>query len=440
MDFLKDMSSVKSIHTKGLMKGDWNRMKSNDSSKTIFQSHTHPNFSLTFIRAFLVMVGVDNENHSFFWDPNSKNLFPMSPVKIDNNLTVEVTAPKVSGKSVIESFRESSFLEQEKGFRAKIDDLTKQVESLQLICVTQERNLRILARDAEKKQPEKKQGDKKNVKVKFKKKPKSNKDLPGEKPPFEFLNIPDSEKAPTREPLQVVQPQRACGVSGALYDPSRMHDLWGGPQLPHGASHYSADRLYDGYSSYDPYRPPFQLPYEEQYLRQGFEYAGQFQSGPSIQGHGSYNDSTFHQLHQKQNYGSHVRSPKQFGHQDYRHVNKNIVCGPASLQQRQCVSSFSKKPFEKPALRQQLVEENANYKSHGEHKYYREEPLRAPSSAVPKRNFYSATKQQPCANGIPSANLMHGDAKEEHMANVFDPQNYVKDVALPSIIEEGALS
>merc|ERR1719320_2324686 len=140
-------------------------------------------------------------------------------------------------------------------FEAKIDDLNKQVQSLQMICVTQDRKLRRPAREGMKNQT-----GTENEKEKRKRQQVKDIDKAGDKPLFTYSNISPPEHVPLQYRQDLSRPNVDPGHSP--YDPVHMYDHWGGPPLPNGPSSYEPGGTYEAFYGYDPYRSPFQAPYE----------------------------------------------------------------------------------------------------------------------------------------------------------------------------------
>merc|ERR1719204_1490529 len=95
------------------MKGSWKR-KSMETSKSIFQSETHPNFTLTFARAFLVVVGVDKDSYSYYWDKDTGSLTLLQEAKKEDTLTIDVLRTDSTSVKPAQSIKVSkSFVERE---------------------------------------------------------------------------------------------------------------------------------------------------------------------------------------------------------------------------------------------------------------------------------------------------------------------------------------
>jgi len=130
MDKLVD---AKTICTEGLMTGNWKRITSKKVPSQIFQSESHSDYSLKFTKAWLVEVRNDSEEQSFgyFWDPTKGDLTAISMPQEDHTLAVELL--EVEAQKDENDNREDLIRENEK-LVAKVDDLQKQVYSLQFIC------------------------------------------------------------------------------------------------------------------------------------------------------------------------------------------------------------------------------------------------------------------------------------------------------------------
>jgi len=140
MGTMDNLVHATEIHTDGLMQGSWNRIASEESSKQIFQSKTHPDFTLKFTKAWLVEVKNDTEklSYTYFWDPVQGYLTATDATQEDHKLAVKLVEVELQ-KNQNESL--SDTILKNENLQAKIDDLQKQVYSLQYICSGQQQTL-----------------------------------------------------------------------------------------------------------------------------------------------------------------------------------------------------------------------------------------------------------------------------------------------------------
>jgi len=132
------------IHTNGLMRGSWNRVASETSFDHIFQSWTHPNLKLKFTKAYLLEIQNENEepSYTYFWNPVEGYLTESTPSEENKKLSVELVVTEVQDDESNEILEECR--REKNKSQTKIDDLTKQLHSMQLICNVQEKSLKYL--------------------------------------------------------------------------------------------------------------------------------------------------------------------------------------------------------------------------------------------------------------------------------------------------------
>jgi len=230
-----DLVNAKSIRTTGLMKGPWSRVTSQIASNFVFISETHPNFRLTFAKAYLVTVEWDGSNkYDYFWNPETKDL----GVKWEeNNLTIDVvdgdTAECKQKSNRNQKDYLSALVKENRVLRSKIDDLSKQVQSLQYICMNQEKNLVNLTYDEDGKRRDSESVRNKTTDI-------------ANKPNVQNLNVPTSNRSQMQQcsPLRSYDTQRPPTFEPFVNGPS--------PTL---------NRRYDPFYA-DPHCLPFHAPYE----------------------------------------------------------------------------------------------------------------------------------------------------------------------------------
>jgi len=144
---LDHLERAKTIHTEGMMKGKWNKKIEKRTSQFVFESESHPNFTLTFTKAYLVEIseGDSKKMYHYFWDPILGYLCERRFLKGEGSLSVEILKLDIND-SVLENenlVKQSMRLLQKQisEIRKKNGDLKKQVQSLQHICESQERTL-----------------------------------------------------------------------------------------------------------------------------------------------------------------------------------------------------------------------------------------------------------------------------------------------------------
>jgi hypothetical protein len=245
MDILPNVAQAKSINTTGLIKGMWNRI---DAKETLFVSDTHPDYTLKFETAYTVIVtqAGNGNSHCYYWDPKAGELAEKAPLKWEYSLSVDVlsTNTKETMESKSENSKESSTsMEKEiKTLRTKIDDLTKQVESLQFICSNQERDLVAYTYGGERRRADPKTGRKID---------RRSEPVLGNKPPSQLLKIPP-DQAPMPPPPGYPFYQYPIGYP---HDDHMYLQPW---RPPFGPPTYPA---HPGYEAYYGHPDPRHLPH-----------------------------------------------------------------------------------------------------------------------------------------------------------------------------------
>jgi len=137
----KNVERAVSIYTEGMMKGVWNK-KADESAfpHCVFQSQSHPNYTLTFTKTYLVEVseGVEKNMYHYFWDPKHGYLCERRILNGKGSLSVEILKSEINDSAN----QEVQVLERKiEKLLKKNKDLEMQVKSLQYICENQERTL-----------------------------------------------------------------------------------------------------------------------------------------------------------------------------------------------------------------------------------------------------------------------------------------------------------
>jgi len=144
---LDNLERAKTIHTEGMMKGKWNKKIEKRTSQYVFQSQSHPNFTLTFTKAYLVEIseGDSKKMNHYFWDPILGYLYERRFLKGEGSLSVEILKFDINDSmSEEENVVKQSTRDLQKEISAikkQNEDLKKQLQSLLYICGSQERNL-----------------------------------------------------------------------------------------------------------------------------------------------------------------------------------------------------------------------------------------------------------------------------------------------------------
>jgi len=137
----KKLEQAASIYTEGMMKGVWNKKADESaSSHCVFQSQSHPNYTLTFTKTYLVEVseGVEKNIYHYFWDPKRGYLCERRILSGKGSLSVEILKSETNDCAN----QEVQVLEKKiEKLLKKNEDLEKQVKSLQYICEYQEQTL-----------------------------------------------------------------------------------------------------------------------------------------------------------------------------------------------------------------------------------------------------------------------------------------------------------
>lgn len=131
MDTMDKLVDAKTICTKGLMTGNWKRITSEKGPPQIFQSESHSNYSLKFTNAWLVEVTNEEESYGYFWDPTKGDLTAIGMPEKDHTLAVELVEVEAHKD---ENDKRGALIRENEKLLAKVDDLQKQVYSLQFIC------------------------------------------------------------------------------------------------------------------------------------------------------------------------------------------------------------------------------------------------------------------------------------------------------------------
>jgi len=130
-----------------MMKGKWNKKIEKRTSQYVFQSQSHPNFTLTFTKAYLVEIseGDSKKMYHYFWDPILGYLCERRFLKGEGSLSVEILNFDINDSlSEEENVCKQSMRVLQKEISAikkENEDLKKQLQSLQYICESQERAL-----------------------------------------------------------------------------------------------------------------------------------------------------------------------------------------------------------------------------------------------------------------------------------------------------------
>jgi len=144
---LDHLERAKTIHTEGMMKGKWNKKIEKRTSQYVFQSQSHPNFTLTFTKAYLVEIseGDSKKMYHYFWDPILGYLCERRFLKGEGSLSVEILKFDINDSiSEEENVVKQSMRVLQKEISAikkQNEDLKKELQSLQYICESQERTL-----------------------------------------------------------------------------------------------------------------------------------------------------------------------------------------------------------------------------------------------------------------------------------------------------------
>jgi hypothetical protein len=266
MGMLPDLAQAKSINTNGLMNGIWNRLSSKKTSNIEFQSASHPDYTLTFKRAYSVIVstGENKKSYCYFWDPERLRLTEIAKVEVteqdDKILSIDVLSaedlpnkPKEKldkMRKIVEDRRlkESpiSLDKENESLSTKIKDLTMQVQSLQFICAKQEKELVVASKWG-------RYG--KGREPKSGRKMAEHKVDQGYEHPSQVPTVPSYETQMRHTPpCPVYKEQYRSGVSNApTYNPDNMYGPYADPmaRAPYGASNYPQNY---GYGYYDPHR------------------------------------------------------------------------------------------------------------------------------------------------------------------------------------------
>jgi len=141
MSTMDNLVHATMIHTNGLMRGSWNRVASEKSFNHIFESWTHPKLKLKFTKAYLLEIENDDDesSYSYFWNPVEGYLTERALSQEDKKLSVELVVTEVDEDESNEILEECR--REKNKLQTKIDDLTKQLHTMQIICNTQEKRL-----------------------------------------------------------------------------------------------------------------------------------------------------------------------------------------------------------------------------------------------------------------------------------------------------------
>jgi len=129
------------------MKGTWKLMPHEKTdSQAVFLSQTNPKFTLTFTNTYLVKVTEEKKSkaYHYFWDP-LQGFLTERTMQADRKLSIEVI--EELGVENNEPKKQHLEIVNHK-LRGKVDDLIKQVQSLQTICQTQEEHLERIANES----------------------------------------------------------------------------------------------------------------------------------------------------------------------------------------------------------------------------------------------------------------------------------------------------
>jgi len=144
MGTMDNLVHATKIHTNGLMRGSWNRMTSDKTPSQIFQSDSHPDYTLKFTQAWLVEIKNDAEEiqYTYCWDATEGQLTETGAPQEDLKLSVELLRVEVKKNKNCEIIADLARANEES--QSKIDDLNKQVLSFQYICCGQQEKIKNL--------------------------------------------------------------------------------------------------------------------------------------------------------------------------------------------------------------------------------------------------------------------------------------------------------
>jgi len=184
---LDHLERAKTIHTEGMMKGKWNKKIEKRTSQYVFQSQSHPNFTLTFTKAYLVEIseGDGKKMYHYFWDPILGYLCERRFLKGEGSLSVEILkfdmTDSISEEENVVKQSMRVLQKEISAIKKQNEDLKKQLQSLQYICESQERSLFDLTSQ---------------------RRVDSNSGLSNE-----------SQRPPAQTPYPYIDPARACGTN-----------------------------------------------------------------------------------------------------------------------------------------------------------------------------------------------------------------------------------